>query len=408
MREKAGPFEGLNVVELSELVSGPYCTRMLGAMGADVIKVEAVGGGDRSRACGPFLSDSADPELSALFLYLNTNKKSVTLDWEAPEGREILKRLLAQADVLVENHPPGYLQRLDLSYTDLREINPALVVVSLSPFGSFGPYAEWETTPLVDLALGGYLFLTGEADREPLALPGYQADYLAALHGYAGCLLALLSRADSGEGQHVEVATMEVLASLHQFTTVMYTYGGTIRRRHGNRWETADPYSRYPITVLPCKDGYVSFAVSTERQWELMCSMVDRADLIDNPRMSTFRDRRRHADEIDAILIDWMKDKTKEEVFHLAAGVWSVPVAPLSSLPEVLADPQFRDRGLWATAYHPEAGRLEFPSLPFTMSDGALAFEAAPLLGEHNREVYQSRLGYDEAELSRLSKLRVI
>lgn len=398
-------LSGLTVIELAEGVSAPYCARLLGALGAEVIKIEKAPNGDGARRVGPFVSANNDPEMSGLFLYLNTNKKSVTLDWESAQGKRILEQLLGRADILVENVlGNGYH---DLDFDRLREANPQLIHVSLSDFGSSGPYKDWQASPLVNLALGGYLYLSGEENREPLALPGYQADYLAGLHGYIGCMLALWSRDFTGKGQRVEIATMETLAALHQFSTVMYTYGDTIRRRHGNRWEVGN-YARYPITALPCKDGFVSFAVSTERQWEMMCSMIDRPDMLEDPRFPTFHDRRTNADAIDEILIDWLKDKTKQEVFQQAAGVWSVPVAPVSGLSEVLSDPQYRAREFWAELDHPVAGSLEYPTLPFKMSETPPNFERAPLLGEHNREVYGSLLGFDGRELERLGDEGVI
>ena len=401
-------LDDLTVIELAEGVSGPYCGRMLGAFGAEVIKIEKVPDGDWSRRAAPFVSDDGGPESSGLYLYLNTNKKSITLDWESPTGVDVLKRLVSQADVVIENSPVGHLDRLGLSYEDLHQLNPRLVMVSLTDFGSSGPYRDWQATPLVNLALGGFLYLSGDEDREPLALPGHQPDYLAALHGYMGALMALWARDDTGEGQHVEVATMEVLAALHQFTTVMYTYSGLIRSRHGARWENKGVYGRYPITVLPCKDGYVSFAVSTEPQWEQLCVMIERSDLLDDPRYATYPERRALAEELDEILIDWLKDKTRDEVFHLAAGTWSVPVAPVSDLSEIISDPQFRERGLWTTLDHPDAGSLIYPTLPYNMSESPPVFESAPTLGQHNREVYISRLGYSQAELDRLSELGIV
>ncbi len=406
MQESA--LSGLTVVELSEQVSGPYCARLLGALGAEVIKVEKAPSGDRARNMGPFISDEPDPEMSALFLYLNTNKKSVTLEWETSAGREILERVLMQADVLVESFPPGYMDSHGLSFESLQKINPRLIIVSMSDFGSSGPYRDWTATPQVNLALGGYMYLSGEETREPLSMPGHQADYLAGLHAYLGCLMALWYRDDSGLGQRVEVATMESLAALSQFTTVMHTYNDTIRRRHGNRWESASSYGSYPNTVLPCKDGHVSFTVSTEKQWELLCVMIGRPDLLDDPRMLTFQNSRSHADEIDEMLLDWLKDRTKQEVFQTASGLWSVPVAPVSQLSEVLDDPQYRSRELCIEIDHPSAGLLTYPTVPFKMSGSPPRFERAPLLGEHNYEVYCSILGYTDGELANFSEMGVV
>ena len=265
-----------------------------------------------------------------------------------------------------------------------------IIEVSLSPFGSSGPYADWRSSPLVSLALGGFLYLSGDEDREPLMIPGYQSEYLAGLHAYAGALMALCDRDRTGAGRSVEVSEIETLAALHQFTTVMHTYGGLVRRRHGARWENQGGYGRYPITVLPCKDGYVSYAVSTEGQWDLLFPMVGRPELLQDPRFLTFIERRENADDIDAILIDWMKDKTRQEIFQFAAGTWSEPAAPLLELDEVLADPQLAHRRFFAQIAHPDAGTLTYPTAPFKMSLTPPTFRRAPKLGEHTDEVLRN------------------
>ena len=389
---------GLNVLELGESISAPYCGKLLADMGAQVVKIERPGAGDQAREYGPFLNEQPHPERSGLFLYLNSGKRSVTLDWHTADGCALLKRLLQDADVLVVDTQPGALERLGLALDHLQAASPRLVVASITDFGDSGPYSSWTSTPLVNLALGGFLYLSGDEGREPLMLPGFQADYLAGLHGYLGVTMALWSRSETGEGQHVEVSAIESLASLHQFTTVMQTYGGVVRMRHGNRWESNGDYSRYPITLLPCADGYISFAVSTETQWEMLCAMIERPDLLERPEFATFPDRRRRADEIDEILTQWLENKTRAEVFSLAAGTWSVPAAPLSDLADVLNDGQYSERGLWATIDHPVAGQLTHPTVPFVMSETSPYFGRAPMLGEHNAEILGSRLGLSDTD----------
>ena len=316
-----------------------------------------------------------------MYLYLNMGKRSVALDRNSDDGAAAFSRLLEGADVLIHGGPDS----------DRRAPAPdgaldGIIDVSLSPFGSSGPYADWRGSPLVSLALGGFLYLSGDEDREPLMIPGYQPEYLAGLHAYAGALMALRDRDRTGAGRSVEVSEIETLAALHQFTTVMHTYGGLVRRRHGARWENQGGYGRYPITVLPCKDGYVSYAVSTEGQWDLLFPMIGRPELLQEPRFADFVERRARADEIDAILIDWMKDKTRQEIFQLAAGTWSEPAAPLLELDEVLADPQLAHRRFFAQIAHPDAGTLTYPTAPFHMSLTPPTFRRAPRLGEHTDE----------------------
>ena len=380
----ASPLQGIRVVEVAEGVAGPFCGRMLAAFGADVIKVEPTPHGDRTRTLGPRLPDVERSEASTLYLYLNMGKRSVALDSRSSDGATALMRLVESADILVEDWSPE--ARSDIALDSTLEENPGLIDLSLTPFGTDGPYSNWSSTPLVSLALGGFLYLSGDEDREPLMLPGYQSEYLAGLHAYSGAMVALWKRVSTGHGGRVEVSEIESLAALHQFTTVMHTYSGLVRSRHGRRWENKGAYGRYPITVLPCKDGYVAFAVSTEGQWEMLFPMLGRAELLQEPRFETFPERRKHASEIDSILIDWMKDKTRAEVFELAAGTWSEPASPLLELGEVLEDRQLAHRKLFKEVDHPDAGPLRYPTVPFKMSATHPKFERAPRLGEHNHE----------------------
>lgn len=380
------PLENLTVIEASEGVAGAFCGRMLAAFGADVIKIERPPGGDLTRFEGPGLPNVRQSEASALHLHLNMGKRSALLDWQTQRGAESLKRLIRDADVLLEDWNAATVDRMGLS-EGMSRLNPRLIDLSLTPFGTSGPYSDWATTPLVGLALGGFLYLSGDEDREPLSIPGRQPEYLAGLHGYGGVMIALWERERTGRGRGVSVSEIETLAALHQFTTVMHTYGGVVRSRHGARWENKGSYGRYPITILPCKDGYVSFAVSTEGQWDLLFPMVGQPELLEDPRFQTFVERREHADDIDAILIDWMKDKTRQEVFAYAAGDWSEPASPMLYLSETLSDEQLKRREFFAEVDHPDAGSLTYPTVPFRMSVTQPEFRPAPRLGEHTDEV---------------------
>ncbi len=382
------PLQNITVVEASEGVAGAFCGRMLAAFGADVIKIERPLGGDPTRVAEPVLPNVTASEASALHLHLNMGKRSVLLDWHTERGSESLKRLIQDADVLLEDWNIAALDRMGLA-DGVEALNPRLIDLSLTPFGTSGPYADWTTTPLVSLALGGFLYLSGDEDREPLVIPGRQPEYLAGLHGYGGLMMALLERQRTGRGKRVSVSEIETLAALHQFTTVMHTYGGVVRSRHGARWENKGNYGRYPITILPCKDGYVSYAVSTEGQWDLLFPMVGQSELLEDPRFVTFEVRREHADDIDAILIDWMKDKTRQEVFEYAAGDWSEPASPLLNLSETLADEQLAHRNFFTDVEHPDAGPLTYPTVPFRMSATQPQFRPAPRLGQHTEDVLE-------------------
>ena len=385
----AAALSDITVLEVAEGVAGPFCGRMLAAFGANVIKVERPPHGDWTRWEEPQLEGLQPPESSALYLYNNMGKKSVTIDWSEAEGIATLRDYINDVDVLIDDWTLPTREELNLSGGVLENLNDSLINLSITPFGLSGPYARWSSTPLVSLALGGYLYLSGSPSREPLMLPGYQSQYLAGLQGYAGIMLALSARDDREKGQPVEISEIESLASLHQFTTVLQTYHGTVRRRAGARLASGPVPGiggGYPITTLPCQDGYVTFSASAPHQWELLCSMIGREDLLEDPRFATFAGLKGVADEIDAILSDWMKDKKRDDIVELAAGTWSVPASPVLDLQEVLIDAQYAQRGLFNEFEHPDGGTVTFPTAPFRMSKTSPRFTRAPSLGEHDRD----------------------
>ncbi len=381
------PLADITVVEVAESVAGAFCGRMLAAFGARVIKIERPPNGSWTRYAEPQLNGCDAPESGALFLYDNMGKDSVVLDWKSADGMAALLKLVAAADVLIDDWQPQMRRALGIDTDTLRSLNPLLVNLSLTPFGLSGPYADWQSTPLVSLALGGYLYLSGEEDREPLMLPGYQAQRLTAMKGYVGIMLALRAREMSGRGQPVEVSEMEALSALHQFTFVSHEYDGIIRKRAGVRLATGRRTGGYPITTLPCKDGYITFSASAAHQWDYVCAMIGREDLLIDPRFAAFQSLKDAADEIDEILLEWVSDKTRQEIVELAAGVYSVPASPVFDLSETLQDSQYVERGLFAEFEHPHGGLLTFPRVPFRMSVTQPKFKPAPSLGQHNDTV---------------------
>jgi crotonobetainyl-CoA:carnitine CoA-transferase CaiB-like acyl-CoA transferase len=351
---------GLMVVELGAGVAAAFCGKWLAAFGASVTRI-ALPGGEWMRRYHPFAPEDDRTGEAPLFDYLNTGKRTVALDLTATEGQQALRDLLAQADLLVHDEPSVLAGQLGLGEAGLRSFNPRLVEVALTPFGESGPYAGFAATPIVLLALGGYQYLTGERGRAPLMLPGFQPDYLAGLACLVGGLAGLYGRTRSGAGVQVGLTSLEVMVSLHQFTLSQYLYQGTIRSRHGNRWENL-----YPITLLPCRDGYLGFAITLPDQWERLCAMLGRPELRVDPRFATSLLRRQNADALDAILIDWLRDRDMLEVFRQAQEEWRLPVGPLYDLRELLEDPQYRARQYWV---RPHPGSPLQPGLPVQMSE---------------------------------------
>ncbi len=395
-------LHGIRVLDLSEDVSGPYCAKMLAAFGAEVIKIEKPGSGDSARSVGPFPGDIPHPEKSGLFLYLNTAKKSVTLNLESDTGREIFLNLVRASDILVENYQPRVMPGLGLDFASLTRHNPRLVMTSITGFGQSGPYRDYRMKSIVGYALGGHQYINGEPDREPLQGSGPQPEYQGGLHGFFGTLAALYSREDTDQGQWVDVSIMECMAGFHQFTIIRYTYGGNIKTRSGNRYE-----SNHPITIYPCKDGHVALSASSPQQQELLYSLVGMPELLADPRFATPLDRLANADELDALLMPWFQERTRDELFNTCSQ-WRVPCAPVTSPGELLNDPHFQVREFWVEVDHPRAGRLTYPGAPFRMSETPWQTGRAPLLGEHNEEVYGQLLGYDNDDLVRLREGGVI
>ncbi len=394
-------LDGIGVLDISDGISGSYCAKMLASFGAEVVKLERPGTGDSTRSMGPFPDDIPHPEKSAAFLYHNTGKKSVTLDIATASGRDLLRQLVASADVLVENFRPSVLPGLGLDYPALSAINPRLVMTSITGFGQTGPYRDFKMESITGYALGGHQYINGEPDREPLQGPGPQPEYLGGIHGFFGTLTGLYSREDTGRGHHVDVSIMECLAGFHQFNVIRYTYGGDIKRRAGNRYE-GNP----PITIYPCKDGYVALSASSPMQQELLFALVGVPDLAEDPRFISPQDRTANADAFDERLMPWFRERTRQEIFH-TCGQWRIPCAPVTHPGELLDDPHFRERGFWTEIDHPVAGRLPYPGAPFHLAETPWQPGRAPLLGEHNQEIY-GRLGYGREDLVRLRQGGII
>ncbi|MBI4338259.1 MAG: CoA transferase [Chloroflexi bacterium] len=398
-------LSGVGVLDLSQGVSGGYCTKLLADLGARVIKVEPPSVGDCTRRAGPFLNDIPDLEASAPFLYLNTGKQSITLDLKSPTGQRILLELVKGTDVLVENFKPGVMEKLGLGYSVLEQVNPGLVMASISCFGQSGPYRDYEGCELVAYAMSGYMYLTGDEDREPLKAGGSQSGYQAGLAAAMAVLAALTRKDFTGTGQYLDVSTIEALAGTFDgvsFYTMMER-SGIMPRRAGTRLITREPQAPYPSRLLPCKDGWVHVHWSPSFP-EGLALLTGNPGLAAAEVMAAMMG---HADEIDQMLVDWLKDHSREEVQSLAQEI-RVPFTMVHSIAEVLADPQNEAQGFFVEIDHPVAGRLRYPSPPFRVPLSPWRPARAPLLGEHNLEIYCHRLGHSMEDLTRLRQLNVI
>lgn len=385
-------LEGLKVLDLSTYVAGPYCTRLLAGLGAEVLKVEPPAG-DPARQLGPFLANVPQPNHSALFQHLNAAKKSIVLDVESTHDRSTIRRLALQSQVVVESFGPGRMAQWGLDHSSLCHDNPTLITVSISDFGQNGPWCDWRATELTHLALGGMLFTSGEPDRPPLALAGHQASYLTGLHAAVATLAAWFSAERTGQGRYLDVSIIESLVSVLEATTVSYEHDGLIRRRQGNR------HGRdHPMTILPCKDGHIGLMIGGDANWDLLVAVSGLAQLAD-PEFGTPAQRFARADKIDAILRPWLMAHTRSELFHFGQEL-RLPFAMVLSPEEVLRDAQHRRREFFNVIEDQVVGQLTTVGAPFRMKKTPWKAGRAPSLGEHGPAVLASLDGGEEGPLA--------
>lgn len=372
------PLEGIRVLEVGTFVSAPYCGRLFAGYGAEVIKVEPPGG-DIARAHGPFKGGQPNPETSALFLYLNTSKRSVELDLGTQAGRDALLRLAADADVLIENYRPGDARALGLDHARLRAVNPRLVVVSITAYGQGGPYAEYHSNNLIAFAMGGQMFLTGDPDKSPVKNGGYQADYQGGLNAFSAANLALLAAERDGEGQHVDISVQHCMAPILEAGIPFYAYNGLwLGQRRGNLMSSS-------MAIYPCLDGQVGVHVMA-RNWPNFAEATGHPEWLEDERYATAESRRAHDDELMAELITWAASLSKKEAYALG-GEHRAPITFIHTMEDLLDSPQLAARGFLRRIEHPVAGEASYPGPPWWMGPDAWRDGRAPLLGEHTGEV---------------------
>jgi crotonobetainyl-CoA:carnitine CoA-transferase CaiB-like acyl-CoA transferase len=399
-------LNGLRVIELGDMVSAAYATKLLADLGAEVIKVERPGLGDASRHYGPFPGDEPDPEKSGLFLYLNMNKLGTTLDPCSDSGKRILKELVDSADILVQNYPPSAAEEMGLCHPDLHETNPDLIMLSLSPYGQTGPYRDYKGYEINTASLGGVVMHLGLPGRAPLNPPQMLGHYQVAVTGAMAVMIALVTRDLSGTGQHIDLAEADSWATFHAGVgIVQWLFGLRTTMRHGRRVRGGP----YPNTILPCKDGEIRMQAMTKREWNRILEMMGDPDWGHDPR---FQDRLKmnemYADELDGHIGAWLKKRTKQELSQLFYE-YGVPFTPVNTIADFINDPHLAARGFFVEMEHPRAGALKYPGRPYQFSETPWEVRRpAPLLGEHNADVYCGLLGYDTRQLVRLRQSAVI
>jgi crotonobetainyl-CoA:carnitine CoA-transferase CaiB-like acyl-CoA transferase len=398
-----GPYlalEDLRVIDLSQGIAGPYCAKLLADCGAEVIKVEPPQG-DYARTLGPFPDDVPHHDKGGLFVHLNGNKKSVTLDIETQSGRTVLHKLLAKADLLVESYAPGHLTSIGLGYDDLKDELPNLVYCSVTPFGQSGPYSNFRGNSLTCMALSGLMYITGNPDKEPLTTGGEAAEYVAGVTAWVAALAAIEHRASNGGGQHVDVSMLEALGAADEYNTAMYSSAGAIRKRFYSRHHIP----AYPSEIYPCRDGYI-VAIGGAGGFPLgMAILIEQPELESNQLFINFWMRYIQWQQFEEMLRPYLLEHDWRDLLTRAQEL-RMPFAPVMS-PRLLSENEHvKERGFFQEVDQPQMGRTQVTGPPFRMSETPLRHGPAPTLGEHTHDVLLE-VGYD-AEEARIVRERGI
>ena len=396
-------FDKLKVLDLTEGIAGPYCTKLLADFGAEVIKIEKPGTGDLTRSIGKQTGDKQELESSGTYFYLNTNKKSVTLDIRSQEGLEILKELIKDSSVLVESFEPGQMAALGLTEDLLKTLNPKIIVTSISAYGQTGPYRDYKATNFTVYAAGGAMYTQRPGTRpmdRPVVEGGYQADYSTGLLSYIATVSALINRNKTGKGMSIDISAMESVASTLMGHVAEYSYLGLSRR--------TSPFAihGYPIGYsVPCKDGWISLTPGVGGAPNI-AFLIEQPELQDDPLLADTRTRMANPDKLDELMTPWLKDRGKWEVTK-AAQELRLAFTPVLNPEEVMDDEQIKAREFFTEADHPVMGRVKYPGAPAKLNGSPWQAGRAPLLGEHNDEVL-GEIGYDKERLSALEKKGLI
>ncbi len=403
----SGLLEGVRVLDLTHYIAGPYCTRLMAGLGADVVKLERPPAGDALRRLGPFASrpelyrdyGSSEPvEDGAWHLYLNAGKRSIGLDLKSGEGRRLALELAARADILVENFAPGTLDSLGLGYDELVRANPALVITSISNFGQTGPYRDWRGTEANLYAMGGLMNITGEPDQEPLKEGAPLAQLGAGQNAFAATMAALMYAEETGEGQQIDVSIAEYATNILENALMQYSYSGQEYTRVGNRG-----YGRAAWGIYPCQDGHVGIIAGPDHRWPEVARIMEREELSD-PRFASRRGRQENADEIDALMLPWLIDHDKVDIFK-AGQESGLGFSFVASMKDILEMEQLVARGYFVSMDHPVAGERTYPGAPISCEPGAEAwvFRRAPLFGEHTASALSDWLDCDSVRIQELA-----
>lgn len=392
-----GALSGIRVIELGQLIAGPFCGQLLGDMGADVIKVEPPGAGDPMRNWGR-------GDAKVWWEVVSRNKRCVSANLRLPEGQELVRKLIASADILIENFRPGTLERWNLAPASLQADNPRLIVVRVSGYGQYGPYADRAGFGGIGEAMGGWRYIVGDPDRPPSRMGVSIGDSLAATYGCMGALAALHAREQTGVGQIVDSALYEAILQVMESLIPEYQVSGYIRERSGSALPGIAPSN-----VYPCADGDYLIGANQDAVFARLCAAMGQPELAADPRFADHVARGRNQAALDALIADWTRGKTVAEVERLMIE-YAVPAGSIYRAPEMLADPHFAAREAIIEVPTEKWGMLKMqaPVPKLSATPSSVRSPAPVQVGQHNEEVYCGLLGYTGEELAALRTVNAI
>ncbi len=397
-------LDGVKVVEYGNLISCPFCGKILADLGAEVIKIEKPESGDDSRRQEPFWGDIPGIENSGLFLYLNMNKLGITLNPEMATGKKIFSELLKNADIFVENNSSQRMKELELSYKHVKQINPRIVMTSITPFGQTGPYKDYKGGELVDTHIGGVGYIStreGDVSKEPLKYPAHLFSFQAGLSAAAATMGSFYRQSVTGLGEQLDVSEQESVIQNLNSTIARYSYTKQISAR-------TDVLDLAPHHILPCKDGFIYASFVEEHQWRRFVEVMGHPDWADNELFKNAEIRSQYWDALKPLMLEWTMQHTVEEIYRNSEER-GIPLGAVRTAEQVLNDRQMAALGFFVDVEHPEVGMLKYPGVPYRFSEIQQETPvAAPLLGQNNEEIYCGRLGYSKLDLDKLKEAGVI
>ena len=397
-------LKDVRVIEYGEFISAPYCGKLLADLGAEVIKVEKPAEGDIARRRGPFLNNIPGLERSGLFLYLNTNKLGITLDIEKATGRAIFKKLVKDADILIEDTKPGRLDALELGHNALKAINPSLVMTSVTSFGQAGPYKDYKGSDLLGWHMGGPGYTTPRhttsAEQEPLRVTR-MSSFITGISAAVATMCALHVQRQEDTGQQVDVSQLEATILAHGLYALYWPY----EHRSDSRLTR---FAVAPIGFFKCKDGWIFLNSIEPHHWQRLVEVMGNPEWAEEELFKDAFSRAEHWDSLEPLMSDWANKQTKAEIFQ-AASEKKIPMTPVHSIADIMGNKHLKERSFFMDIEHPETGKLTCTGAPYRFSETPWTIrKPAPLLGQHNEEIYCHRLGYTRTEMVKMYEASII